>query len=208
MQCKTNNCQNARCVSLLYLKAKMRCTVMFPCFFSTCVKTENVCPFQKVAISISLEPAINMGTVEDLQKQCKSKELRISQVKDDIKCLKLNIKIHELEQYVQDNKIKIQKAERNRNYLLTLADTRQWNKYQRSGWKKCQKPEIKFHTPDIFIALLDILLHWIKCNFYYEFARLRARAKKSPNSWNSWKNGQHQNKGLSYGFMVAPLPKW
>ena len=92
-----------------------------------------MCPFQKAAVLISLEPAINMGTVKDLQKQCKSKELRISQVKDDIKCLKLNIKIHELEQYVQDNKIKIQEAERNRNYLLALADTRQWNKHQRSG---------------------------------------------------------------------------
>ena len=72
-------------------------------------------------------------TILDLEKQYKKKQLRIAKVKDDIKCLKLDIKIQKLEQDVQDNKIKIQEAERNRNFLLSLADTRQWNKCQRSG---------------------------------------------------------------------------
>ena len=67
--------------------------------------------------------------MDDLQKQSE----KMTRVKEDIKCLKLEMKIFKLEQLVEGNKIKIEAAQKTKNDLLALADSRKWSKQQRSG---------------------------------------------------------------------------
>ena len=67
--------------------------------------------------------------MDDLQKQSE----KMTRVKEEIKCLKLEMKIFKLEQLVEGNKIKIEAAQKTKNDLLALADSRKWSKQQRSG---------------------------------------------------------------------------
>ena len=67
--------------------------------------------------------------MDDLQKQSE----KMTRVKEDIKCLKLEMRIFKLEQLVEGNKIKIEAAQKTKNDLLALADSRKWSKQQRSG---------------------------------------------------------------------------